>query len=113
MKGGGMAGQGGAKVTPEELAKMAALARLRPDEEERERLVRDLNRVLEHVAALGEVTLGAPEEEDGQSTASGRVRAEGLGPDPLLRAPAELAPDWRDGFFVVPRLPGVEGEDGE
>ena len=33
-------------------------------------------------------------------------------PDALRREIGSFAPDWREGFFVVPPLPGVHAEDG-
>jgi hypothetical protein len=31
-------------------------------------------------------------------------------PEPLQRSPERTAPDWEDGFYVVPRLAHQEGE---
>lgn len=86
---------------------MADLARIRPREDELESLVRDLNRILLHVAALEEVE-GA-EEEETDLLADPTTREPDLAPDGLSVPPSDLAPDWRDGFFVLPRLPSVEG----
>lgn len=101
-----------ARVSKEELHRIANLARLRPKEGETERLLRDLNRVLEHVASLEDVDV---EEEEVLGPTSGeeegRVREEGLSPDSLRRPLSELAPRWEEGFFAVPRLPGVEGDE--
>ena len=34
-------------------------------------------------------------------------------PDALARSPSANAPDWREGFFVVPALPGLsDGTEG-
>ena len=38
-------------------------------------------------------------------------RRSDLAADALMRQPEENAPDWREGFFVVPRLPGLEREE--
>jgi Asp-tRNA(Asn)/Glu-tRNA(Gln) amidotransferase C subunit len=35
-------------------------------------------------------------------------RADEVRPEPLAIPPAELAPEFRNGFFVVPRLTGME-----
>ena len=109
-------------VDPAEVRRIAALARLRLDEEEARALTDDLNRILEHVDALGEVGeepgaaggdapapgTGVGPGSDGSSTGTDALASE---PDPLLRDPGEGAPDFRDGFFTVPRLPGMSGED--
>lgn len=104
----GERGPGG--VTPDEVRRVAALARLRLDEASLERLTRDLNGILAHVEKLAEVELDGiaePEAVQGRATP---FREPGTAPDPLAEgAPADRAPGWREGFFVVPRLPGVEG----
>lgn len=110
-------------VDPADAGRIAALARLRLDGEEAVRLTEELNRILEHVDALAAVADGSA-GADGEG-ASGTDEAPGPGdapsvppaspsePDGLLREPADDAPDFRDGFFAVPRLPGMDGgEEG-
>lgn len=87
---------------------MAALARLRLEPEEAARLTGDLNSILEHVAALREVSVEGVEAE-GVLEGPAPVRDAEPGPDPLFRPPSSFAPDWREGFFTVPRLPAVDG----
>ena len=41
------------------------------------------------------------------------LRDDRVDPDPLFRAPEALAPVWRDGLFVLPRLPAMEAEAWE
>jgi len=41
----------------------------------------------------------APLRKDGEAS-----------PDPLGRSLEQIAPGWEDGFFSVPRLPGLEDE---
>jgi Asp-tRNA(Asn)/Glu-tRNA(Gln) amidotransferase C subunit len=38
------------------------------------------------------------------------VREDVVGADALSRAVEEVAPDWRDGFFVVPRLAALDAD---
>lgn len=37
-----------------------------------------------------------------------RLRSDAPDSDTLQGRPPEFAPDWRDGFFVVPRLPALD-----
>lgn len=91
---------------------MAALARIRLDDGEVLGLVEDLNRILEHVDVLREVATGGGGEA-GPSVAEGMGTrgAEADHRDPLEAPLAEFAPDFREGFFVVPRLPGLEVDE--
>ena len=114
-------------VTMEEIHRIAALARLRLEPGEAERMARDMSSILEHMAVLGGAALepapglgGVPRSEGGarpggedSPRADPRAEADEATPDPLRRPLSSLAPDWREGFFVVPRLPGVAGASGE
>jgi len=105
-------------VTKSQAERIAHLARLRFEEEELERITSDLNHILEHVeslAGLGSAdgaghldTSGAPTVAELAST-RGEAADE---PSPMEGEIGRLAPDWREGFFTVPPLPGVH-EDGE
>jgi aspartyl-tRNA(Asn)/glutamyl-tRNA(Gln) amidotransferase subunit C len=96
-------------VTPDEVRRIGELARLRPGAEEVERLTGELNAILEHVDALEEADIsGVEARADGLPPA---FRDPDAPPDPLEGGdPATIAPQWRDGFFLVPRLPGLEEE---
>jgi aspartyl/glutamyl-tRNA(Asn/Gln) amidotransferase C subunit len=98
-------------VTPEEARRIAALARLRFDADELGRITEDLNHILDHVEELRSLeTRTASAHLDGElETTRG---AEADRPDELRREIASFAPDWRDGFFVVPPFPGVH-QDGQ
>lgn len=94
-------------VTPDDVRRMAALARIGVPEERLVQLVGELDGILVHMAALAQVTARAPDT----------VTADGmpLAPDepmplPLTRRREAFAPDMRDGYFVVPRL--ATHEDG-
>lgn len=98
-----------AGVTEDDVRAIAALARLRPREAAFERLTVELNRILGHVQALERLDLSAPDTEGGVSHGRPRSRDPGMRPDTVGPDAAEaLAPDWREGFFVLPRLPALE-----
>lgn len=116
----------GVTVTIQEIHRIATLARVRLDKGEAKRMARDMSSILEHMAVLGGVvpepapTSGVPQGEGSTrafgeaSDGSGRRTGEGATkPDPLERPLECMAPDWRDGLFVVPRLPGVAGAPAE
>lgn len=103
----------GRRVPPEEVRRIAGLARLRLREAEVERLAGEMGRVLAHFEELEEAGPGADEAGAIQERALvSRTRPDAAGADPLLLAPGDLAPDWREEFFVVPRLPGMEDGRG-
>jgi len=98
-------------VSREDVARIAELARLRPDEASMARLTMELNRILDHVRLLEELDVSAIDE-------STRV-TEGALPfrDPRTRAdllsegaPANRAPAWGEGFFSVPRIAALDGD---
>ncbi|MDZ7779371.1 MAG: Asp-tRNA(Asn)/Glu-tRNA(Gln) amidotransferase subunit GatC [Gemmatimonadota bacterium] len=102
-------------VAREEVLRIAALARLRLEDDALERMTVDLNSILEHVSVLETLdeasvaTEGEPEPEPVASTRAGEGTDEG---EPKLD-PATFAPAWQDGFFVVPPPPGVVRAEGD
>jgi len=100
-------------VTRGEVRRIAGLGRLVLTQEEEGRLTDEMNRILEHVEALGRVDVTGVEGTEGLFQEGTPFRRAGAGPDPLQGHPSGFAPDWREGFFVVPRLPAVSGMDGE
>lgn len=94
-----------------EVRRIAELARLELDEEEVAGYARDLEAILAHFEALGELGL----EGDGAPQGRGldaRLRADVPSPDALAHGPEATAPRWRDGYFLVPRLPAMERDEG-
>ncbi len=98
-------------ITREEILQIANLARLRLTESESEDLSHDLSQILEYVDTLASVEV--PEgEQPGLGPPQAPERAAGqIPPDPMAHPPADFAPDFRDGFFVVPSPPSLGGAD--
>jgi aspartyl/glutamyl-tRNA(Asn/Gln) amidotransferase C subunit len=97
-------------VSQEDVRKIAELARLHPDELSVVRLTEELNGILEHIRSLEEVDTSAVEGFEPWRSGSLPFRDPKLGPDHLSAgAPGDRAPEWVDGFFVVPRLPALDG----
>jgi Asp-tRNA(Asn)/Glu-tRNA(Gln) amidotransferase C subunit len=108
--------------------RIAHLARLRFDDEELTRITAELNRILAHVESLKALDAGgAAAGGGGNGVAATHLATSGAPtvvdcaptrgtgaeePDALWRDLGAIAPDWREGFFVVPPLPGVHATEG-
>lgn len=95
----------------DEVTHIARLARLALAAGEVDRMTRELSAILDHFAAIR-----ALDVSDVEPLAIAAERAEPLRDDvtercdPLLAPPEELAPEWRDGFFLLPRLPALDAD---
>jgi aspartyl-tRNA(Asn)/glutamyl-tRNA(Gln) amidotransferase subunit C len=92
----------------DEVLHVARLAELAVREGELDRLVDQLNRIVDYVAQLDQVPadrMAAPFLPGPQSVG---LREDVPGSVPLARPPAELAPEFTDGFFLVPRHGAME-----
>jgi aspartyl-tRNA(Asn)/glutamyl-tRNA(Gln) amidotransferase subunit C len=87
-----------------EVLRVANLVELGVSDEEVERLVQDIGNIVDYVSQLAELPAG----DEGPSFLPGpaqvELRDDVVAPIPLARSPAEMAPEFIDGFFVVPRL---------
>jgi aspartyl-tRNA(Asn)/glutamyl-tRNA(Gln) amidotransferase subunit C len=98
-------------VTRQEVEAIAALARLRLEPGEADRLAVQLSGILSHMDELmqadidGVPPFGIPAADVAPS------RSDEVGADPLHAALDEIAPSWVDGFFTVPRLAAQRGRD--
>ena len=92
----------------QEVLHVAKLAELAVDDRELPRLVEQLGRIVEYVAQLGEV----PSGEEALAFLAGpeavTLREDEVRPVPLFRPPSAMAPEFTQGFFVVPRLGAME-----
>ena len=87
---------------------VARLAELEVAEADLPTLVEQLGRIVEFVAQLNEVPAGeqAPPFLAGPREVA--LRPDEVRPAVLARSPAEMAPEFRHGFFVVPKLGAME-----
>lgn len=97
-------------VSREEIRRIAELARLSLSEEELDRLHAELDGILGHLDVLRELGDVAAETDPAEGM---RLRDDEPGVETLHQAPVELAPEWRNGFFTVPRLPAMGGPEDE
>jgi len=95
-------------VTAKDVQHVARLAELAVEPDELPALTEQMDRIVGFVAQLAE--LG--DRDTGASYVAGpersALRADVVEPPDLVRSPAELAPEFVDGFFVVPKLGAME-----
>jgi aspartyl-tRNA(Asn)/glutamyl-tRNA(Gln) amidotransferase subunit C len=92
----------------DEVLHVARLAELAVGEDEVERLVQQMNRIMEYVAQLDQVSSDDQAAPFLPGPAQVPLRADTPGPVPLARPPAAMAPEFADGFFLVPRHGAME-----
>ena len=96
-----------------EVNRIAHLARLALEDDEADRLTDEMNRILEQVERLkiAGAQASASVDPSGLELKSDGARTQVDDPDVLFRSPSMFAPDWAQGFFVVPPPPGVKADD--
>jgi aspartyl-tRNA(Asn)/glutamyl-tRNA(Gln) amidotransferase subunit C len=97
-------------ITPADVLQVARLAELEVAPADVTKLAGQLDKIVTYVGqleALG-ATAGTPSFQPGPKALT--LAPDVVGSVPLERPPAEFAPDFRDGLFVVPRMPALEGE---
>ena len=91
-------------VTEQDLRHVAALARVGLTPGRVPALLSELNGILAHMDVLARVNTSDVDPVLGVGAGGTPLRADDGDPYPLARDREALAPDMRDGFFVVPRL---------
>jgi aspartyl-tRNA(Asn)/glutamyl-tRNA(Gln) amidotransferase subunit C len=97
-----------AKVTPEDVERVAELAHLELAPEEAGRMLRDLNAILDYVAELSELDTSnvAPlaQVSELESDAVAEARADRVEPSLKRDAVMTQAPETNQVFFKVPKV---------
>jgi aspartyl-tRNA(Asn)/glutamyl-tRNA(Gln) amidotransferase subunit C len=91
-------------VSRDDVAHIAELAELDLADVDQPELAAQLSRILEYVAQLRAVPTGDSARPFIAGPDAARVRPDEVRPWPLAGGPADIAPAFKDGFFVVPRL---------
>jgi aspartyl-tRNA(Asn)/glutamyl-tRNA(Gln) amidotransferase subunit C len=94
----------------DEVLHVAKLAELAVEEGELDRLVEQMNRIVDYVAQLDTVPANRPVDPFLPGPAAVSLREDTEGAVPLARTPAELAPEFVEGFFLVPRHGAMEDQ---
>jgi aspartyl-tRNA(Asn)/glutamyl-tRNA(Gln) amidotransferase subunit C len=89
---------------------VAKLAELAVRDEELNRLVDQLNRIVDYVAQLNQVPGDRMAEAFIPGPQAAPLRQDVVDPIPLARPPAALAPEFGEGFFLVPRHTAMEDQ---
>lgn len=85
----------------------ARLAHIALSSAEPERFAKELAPVLDAFERMGS-SGASPELASRDRHPEAVLRPDVPDSDPLHVRPSEIAPDWRDGFFVIPRLPALD-----
>ena len=95
-------------VSREEVERIAGLAAIALDPAELPALTAQMDRIVGFVAQLAEAVPLDTADDGGGTPAVTPLREDAVLPADLARSPAQLAPEFVDGFFVVPRLGAME-----
>jgi aspartyl-tRNA(Asn)/glutamyl-tRNA(Gln) amidotransferase subunit C len=87
----------------DEVLHVAKLAELAVKESEFRRLVEQMNRIVDYVAQLNQVPGDSAIQPFLAGPPSVALREDVEVPMPLARPPAAMAPEFAQGFFLVPR----------
>lgn len=94
----------------DEVLRVAQLAALDVPAQDVEDLVAQIGRIVDYVAQLNDVPAGEHAEPFQAGPPSVTLREDAPGAVPLAHDITTFAPEFRDGFFLVPRLGAMEGE---
>ena len=95
-------------ITPTDVRKVAALAELDVREADLPTLTRELDRIVGYVSQLEALGAGPASAPFHPGPEKALLRADLVRPVPLVRGPADFAPDFKAGFFSVPRLASLD-----
>ena len=94
----------------DEVLHVAKLAELAVKESELRRLVDQMNRIVDYVATLDEVPADRIADPFLAGPQAVRLRQDVEASVPLVRPPAAMAPEFAEGFFLVPRHGAMEDQ---
>jgi aspartyl-tRNA(Asn)/glutamyl-tRNA(Gln) amidotransferase subunit C len=92
----------------DEVLHVAKLAELAVPDAELGRLVDQINRIVGYVAQLNQVPGDRMAEPFVPGPPAVALREDVEGAVPLARSPGSMAPEFREGFFLVPRHGAME-----
>ena len=96
-------------IGKEEVLHVARLAELAVADGELNRLVDQMNRIVDYVAQLNQAPGDAAVDTFLPGPSQVSLREDIVAPVPLTRPPVAMAPEFADGFFLVPRHGAMEG----
>ena len=99
-------------VTREQVLKIAQLAELEVDEDALPALAEQMSRILDYVAQLSGVVANDSARPFIPGPDALRFRPDEVKPIPLAIEVSALAPAFKEGFFLVPKLGQFDEEHG-
>ena len=97
-------------VTPQEMERIAVLAGLSVDQQTLPDLTAQIGDILEYVAQLESVAAGEGPDMRSPDPARLPLRADVVDPISMRLTPREIAPEFIEDLFVVPRVGGLGGD---
>jgi aspartyl-tRNA(Asn)/glutamyl-tRNA(Gln) amidotransferase subunit C len=98
------------RIGEDEVRHVAGLAELAVADADVTLLARQLEGIVNFVAQLDEIVAGDTSSGVVVGPTRTPLREDVIAPIPLTRKPAEMAPAFQQGFFVVPKLGGMAEE---
>jgi len=98
------------KIGEAEVRHVAGLAELAVAEADVALLAQQLEGIVNFLAQLDEIATGEATPGVVVGPARTPLREDVVNPIPLTRTPAEMAPAFQQGFYVVPKLGGMAEE---
>ena len=95
-------------VSAKDVSRVARLAELAVDDADLPSLTAQMDRLVRFVAQLAEAGDTAADRTYHAGPERTPLRPDVVNPAPLARPPAAIAPEFIDGFFVVPKLGVME-----
>jgi aspartyl-tRNA(Asn)/glutamyl-tRNA(Gln) amidotransferase subunit C len=99
-------------VSREEVLRIARLAELEVAEDALPALTEQMSHILDYIAQLARLPGGESARPFLAGPDAIRPRPDEVRPSPLAFGPKELAPVFKEGFFVVPRLGAFDDVEG-
>ena len=96
------------KIGRDEILHVAKLAELDVPEADVDGLVAQIGRIVDYVTQLDEVPAGETAAPFQAGPSAVTLREDEPDPVPLAHGPESIAPEFRDGLFLVPRLGSME-----
>lgn len=97
-------------IKREDILRVAQLAELEVPEQDLDGLAAQIGRIVDYVAQLDGVPAGESAEPFQAGPSAVELREDLPDSVPPVRGLEAMAPEFRDGFFLVPRLGAMEAE---
>lgn len=98
-------------VSRDDIDRVARLAALSIDEGQLPTLTKQIRSIIAYVAQLERVETTADDTEYRPGNHQAPLRSDDVTSAPMNRKLEEMAPEFRDGFFLVPKLEAFEEQE--